>query len=402
MSATTYTYRALDASGGRKRGSIQAKSEQDAYRKLTASGLTLTKLCCAAGARKRSGRRVRVSAQEISHFTFQLSVLLEARIPIADGLLSIAEQETNRPFARMLIAIAGRIQAGSSITEAMRPYSRVFGEVYIETMYAAEKSGNIISVLETLAEMLEHDAGSAKRLRGALTYPIVVMTALILATTFLITFVVPKFAAMFAQRGVDLPLLTRMLQNIGLSVQHYWWLYGLVIGGALFGLRKMRESSRGRMLIDRALHRVAFVRLALVGIAMSRFSRVFGLCLSSGLGLLESLEMAGRASGRPMLRNDANLLMDKVRSGDHLSEALNDCTYIPPFCKRMLVAGEASAEMTRMCGVISRHYDREVNHLIKNIATIIEPVLIASMTIVVLIIALAVFLPMWDMASLIG
>ncbi len=401
MSATTFTYRAIDVSGSRKRGSIQAKNKQDAYRKLTASGLTLTKLC-AAGVRGKARGGVRVSAQEISHFTFQLAVLMEARIPISDGLLSIAEQENNRSFAKMLIEIAGDIQAGSSITGAMKPHARVFGDVYIETMHAAEQSGNMISVLETLAEMLEKESATTKKLQGALTYPIVVLVALFIASTFLITFVVPKFAEMFAQRGVDLPVLTRALQSVGLSVQNYWWAYLLAIAGAVLGLRRMWSSPRGRMILDRTLHRIAFVKLALVGIALSRFSRVFGLCLSSGLGLLESLEMAGNASGRPMLKDDTKLLMDKVRNGERLSDALVECNYIPPFCKRMLIAGEASAELTRMCGVISRHYDREVDHLTKNIATIIEPVLIASMTVVVLIIALAIFMPMWDMASLIG
>ena len=401
MTVATFQYRAVDKAGAKRRGSLKASTQQDAYRRLTMQGLTPVRLRAAEG-RAGRGRRIRVSTQEITHFTYQLAVLLEARIPIAEGLISIAEQESNGAFAGMLQEIAASIQAGSTITEAMKPFRRVFGDVYIETVHAAEHSGTMIKVLETLAEMLERQGESGKQLRGALTYPVVVVTAITLATTFLLVFVIPRFADMFAQRGVELPILTRVLQAFGLSIRNFWWAYGGGAVGAVIGLRLSWRSPQGRRLLDRMLNRTPVVRSALIGLAVSRFARVFGLCLSSGLGLLESLDMAGRASGRPLLQHDAELLMRQVRQGEQLTSALRQCTYLPSFVKRMISAGEQSSELTRLLDVVARHYEREVTHLTKNIATIIEPVLIAVMTGVVLVVALAVFLPMWDMVGLIG
>lgn len=155
MSALTYHYRAIDKAGDQRRGQVRAGSEQDAYRKLTAEGLTPIKLRESAHGVSRARGRGKITPREISHFTYQLAVLMEARIPIADGLISIAEQEPNQSFRAMLQEIAGAIQAGSTITNALEPHRRVFGDVYVETVHAAERSGNMMVVLEALAEMME-------------------------------------------------------------------------------------------------------------------------------------------------------------------------------------------------------------------------------------------------------
>lgn len=399
MSVSTFHYRAVDKSGSRQRGRIEAASKRDAYRKLTVGGLSPISI---RPINVATGRRARVTTQDIAHFTYQLAVLLEARIPIADGLQSIAEQESNAAFRALLMEVASAIQAGATITESLSQHRNVFGDVYVETVHAAEQSGNMISVLGSLAEMLERQSECSRHLRGALTYPCVVVVALSIATMFLIIFVVPRFAAMFEARGVDLPLLTQALQVFGLSIRHWWWLYGAGVLGAVFGIRAAWRSPQGRAHLDRLFHRIPVVRPVLVGLATGRFARVFGVCLNSGIGLLESLEMAGRSTGRPLLIDDSEHMMNDVRSGNRLSEAMLRCSYLPSFAKRMIAAGEESGELPRLCGVVSRHYEREVEHQIKNMATVLEPLLIAFMTGVVLVVALAVFLPMWDMVGLVG
>jgi len=214
--------------------------------------------------------------------------------------------------------------------------------------------------------------------------------------------VVPKFADMFAQRGVDLPALTQALQAVGISLRDFWWLYGLGALGVFTLIRAAWRVPQGRAAIDRSLHRVPYLSRVLTGLAVSRFSRVFGLGLQSGLGLIESLEMSGRASGRPLLMNDVHEMIEQVRQGGRLSDAMRRCRYLPPFAKRLISAGEEAAELSRMCSLVARHYDRESSDLTKNASTVIEPVLIALLTGVVLMIALAIFLPMWDMVGLVG
>lgn len=402
MSAlSTFEYKAVDRAGAERRGVVTAASEREAFRKVTAGGATPIKLKKVRERRALSSALRGVSSRDIAQFAYQLAVLTEARIPLAEGIRGIAEQEPGAKFRAVLMDIASKVQSGSSVTAAIGEHAGVFGEVFVETVRAAERSGNLIKSLEHLAEMLERRAESNQQIKQALTYPLVVCVALTGAVIFLVVFVVPKFAAMFAARGADLPLLTRALEAVGLSVRGYWWAYAAGAVCAALGARQAARVPRVRSWADRCLHAVPGLRHVLVGLAAGRFARILGLGLGSGLGLLESLETAGRASGRPMLMEDAERMVEQVRQGGRLSEVLRTCVYLPTFVRRMLAAGEESAELPRMCSIVARHYERESSRLIKSAATALEPLLIATLTGVVLVVALAIFLPMWDMVGLV-
>jgi len=154
--------------------------------------------------------------------------------------------------------------------------------------------------------------------------------------------------------------------------------------------------------MDRWLHKVPFLRDILMGLAVSRFSHVLGTSLQSGLGLIEALEMAAGASGRPLLQADVQKMTEQVKQGGKLADVMLACDYLPGFARRMMAAGEETAEMSRMCEIVARHYDREVEHLTKNLPTVLEPILIVGLAGIFLVIALAIFLPMWDVGNLMG
>ena len=400
MTQLSYKYRAVDAQGKQRRGILQADNQSEAFRQLTAAGMKPLKLV----ARRQGGGgwgRNKVGVKELAHLTYQFSVLMDARIPIADGLRSIAEQETGR-LKEVIGDVAAQIEAGYSVTEALSQHREIFGEVYIETVRAAEVSGNMVKVLGRLAEMLERQFESNKNIKAALIYPICVLIAMVLGSTFLMIFVIPKFTTMYASRGVDLPGPTLLLMNVSAIVRMYW---PLIIGG-IVGLAYMvrkawsRESSRHK--IDAWLHKVPFLRDVLKGLAVSRFAHVLGTSLQSGLGLIEALEMAAGASGRPLLQEDVQKMTDQVKQGGKLADVMLACAYMPGFARRMIAAGEETAEMSRMCEIVARHYDREVEHLTKNLPTVLEPILIVGLAGIFLVIALAIFLPMWDIGNLMG
>lgn len=402
MSTATFQYRAVDGQGRKQRGSLQASTRAEAVRKVSALGLTpvtIRQAVTTVKARRRGGR---VGAKELAHFTDQLAVLVSARIPIAEGLRGMAEQEKPGPLRTILIDIADRITAGESVAAAMTAHEESFGEVYIETVRAAETSGNLSKVLDHLSAMLERGQDASRQVWGALMYPICILGVLLVAMLFLIGFIVPKFAKMFQQRGAELPGLTKGLMLLGNSLQSYWWVYAAAAALAVFGARWFLRTPAGADLADRGLHRVPVVRSILSGVAISRFARVFGITLSSGLGLMECLTMAGKASGRPLLVRDVDAMVEQVRVGGRLSEVLGRCRYFTPFTTRMLTAGEQSAELPRMCDIIARHYERETAQTTKSLGTVIEPILIVLIAGAVLLIALAIFLPMWDMLKLVG
>jgi type IV pilus assembly protein PilC len=380
---------------------VQAENQSEAYRQLTAAGLKPIKLVArrAGGGGFRSGK---VGARELAHLTYQFSVLMEARIPIADGLRSIAEQEHNGNLREVIEDVARQIEAGYSVTEAMGQHRALFGGVYIETVRAAEVSGNMVKVLARLAEMLEMQYESNKNIKGALIYPLCVLIAMVLGATFLMVVIVPKFAGMYESRGVDLPLPTHILLGTSAFIRSSWPLVLASVGGALWAVRKAWRSPLTQHKMDAWMHKLPFLREVLRGLAVSRFSHVLGTSLQSGLGLIDALDMAGGASGRPMLQADTQKMREQVKEGGRLTDVMLACAYLPGFARRMIAAGEETAEMPRMCEIVARHYDREVAHLTKNLPTVLEPILIVGLAGVFLVIALAIFLPMWELGALMG
>jgi type II secretory pathway component PulF len=398
MSAIAYEYRAVDRVGRERRGVARATDREGAYRQVVSLGLTPTSLKAAdAGRTRRAGR---VSAGELAQFTQELGVFIEARIPLSEALATIAEQETNDRFRRVLTGVASRVQSGRQLSEAMEEHRGVFGDVYLASIRAAELSGTMSRILGLLSEMLERTDEVRRQVRSALLYPAIVVGTLTLAVTFLVTFVVPRFAVMFRARGIDLPLLTRGLMAVGEFARGWWW--ALIPGACVLGVAARAALRRPavRAVADRALHRVPVLGELLRGLALARFARVLGVCLSSGIGLIEALVMSGRASGRSLLEADAARMADQVRAGGRLGDVLGACGYVPVFARRMLAAGEQSGEMPRMCETVARQYERQARSLSKNLGTVIEPVLVVLIAGVVLVVALAVFLPMWDMVKL--
>jgi type II secretory pathway component PulF len=185
-------------------------------------------------------------------------------------------------------------------------------------------------------------------------------------------------------------------------MQHFWWAYALGAAGLVIAGRRAWRYRWGRAAFDSLLHRVPVVRDLLVGLAVARFVRVLGLCISSGIGLLEALDMAGKSSGRHRMRTDAERIARDVRAGGRLSSAMRSATYLPGFARRMLAAGEEAGELPRMCAVVARHHERDNALRTRDMSTVIEPVLIVTIAGIVLVVALAVFVPMWDMMKLVG
>jgi type II secretory pathway component PulF len=404
MNLVTYEYVALDAAGAKQRGEVVAASEVEAYRRAASRGLTMLRIRRARLSRRGKGR---IRPSEVAHFTFQLSVLVGARIPIADGVRSIAEQEPNAAFRRVVNAIADHIEAGGTISKALEAHQKFFGDVYVQTIHAAEQSGTMTRVLEYLAEMIDRQAETVRQVRGALLYPACIVTTLALATLFLLVGIVPRFASMFAERGVELPMLTKVMAAVSTSLRSGWWAYAGAGAGLVVGTKLAWNRPKARLALDGALERVPVLRSILQGMGVARFSRVLGVCLGAGVGpgagwgLLDALTMAGKASGRPRILADAQTMIAQVHAGGRISQVLSRCPSLPPFARRMLAAGEESAELTRMCEIVARQYERETSHLTKNLATLIEPVLVVAIAGVVLVIALSIFLPMWNMVELV-
>lgn len=400
MSTTTYKYKAVNESGSSCKGAIDASSEQAAFQMLSSRGLVPLSLKESSNSSLFQLTAKRVTSLEVATLTREMSVLVEASIPIARGLMSIAEHEKNPMLRDMITDIATMIESGEKITSAFSKYRHIFGDVYIETLKSAEKTGQLGPVASHLADMLERNIETSQQIRRALAYPIIVICFVTLALSVIVIFVVPKFAGIFEANGVALPFTTRIIRAVGGSLTQYWYAYIAGILASIYAFKRAWHNEQGRFKIEKILHKLPYIGNMFTCVTTARFSRVMSIGLESGIEVIEAIEIAGGATGRPVFQSECVRMCDRMRNGDSLPDVINRATGLPNFARRLFGSGKDSKELARAGKIIARHYDRQSDHLAKNINTIIEPMITIAMAGIVLLVALSVFLPMWEMVSI--
>lgn len=401
MSEPTFNYTAVSAQGVRSSGQVTAATVADALRKLSVQGLTPLQVSPAKEPKALfSFQQGKITPEIVAQLTRELAVLLEAKIPLAQGLAGIADTERNPALQSMLRDVAASIEAGSPLTEALRPHERHFGQVYMETLRAAERSGDLVGVMRLLAELLDKIQETKQLMRRAMTYPIIVLCAITIAIAVIVIFVIPKFAATFASQGVKMPVMTRVLQAVGDSVRENWIAYGITCVTLAVGAVLWLKTTNGRHTLEHALLKIPYISRIVLAVTASRFVRVMGIGLSSGLDIIDAIEISGRATGRPLFAAECRVMSERLRGGERVESVIRSSKYLPNFAKRILGAGKDSREMSKSCDIVAFHYEREASHLSKNINTIIEPLMTFALAGIVLVVALSVFLPMWQMARI--
>jgi type II secretory pathway component PulF len=395
----TFKVVALGKDGKRERHVVEAATEADAYRRISGMGFTPLKIDAVV---KHSAlfSFQRVTGEDVASLTRELAVLVEARVPLARGLATIAEHEGKQSLRDLVHDLASKVEAGMPFSMALEAHKAVFGDVYVQTLKAAEKSGNLIGVMNHLADLLERQLESRQQLRRAMAYPIVVLTVVVAAMLVILVFVVPKFAVTFAQHQVELPLATRIVQTVGASVRSHWYVYLAALLSVGSGLVLAWRSAPGRLVLERMLLGLPLVGKIIVANTVARFTRVLSISLTSGLDLIQAIDAAGRSTGRPLFVQECDLMTERLRQGDQVGEVVRTSKYLPGFARRMISAGKDASELARASDIVARHYDRESVHLTKGINSIIEPVLTIALAVIVLVVALSVFLPMWQMVRI--
>ncbi|MEN0021525.1 MAG: type II secretion system F family protein [Planctomycetota bacterium] len=348
MTAGSFRYKAIDVAGQHRRGTISATDTADAYRELAAQGLTPIKLRAAANTAALVKRPVGLS--EVAAFTRELSVLLEARIPLAQGIQSIADGEKDATQRGRLRDIAANVEAGSALTDALAKHGDVFGDMYIATIRAAEKCGALADVTGHLAEMLDRQLETKQQFQRALMYPVVVLSVVLLAVLVILMFVVPRFSATFESSEVNLPLITVVIQWIGTTLRQHWMIAACVVGGAVVGAFAWWSTPGGRRRIEGLAMHVPYLGSLLVASTVARFTRVLEISLNAGLDVLQGVDMAARATGRPIFIDEASVMFDSLRRGEPLAQVLQGSRYLPNFARRMLGSGH---QLVRGCPLMS-------------------------------------------------
>jgi MSHA biogenesis protein MshG len=344
----------------------------------------------------------KVSSKELLIFSRQMYTLCKAGIPVVTAIKRLTEIVRNPTLLAALEGIERHILSGQSLTNGMQHYPKVFSNLFIELIKVGEESGQLEDAFLQIANYIDLEVETVKRVKSALRYPMMVIMAISAAVVIINIFVIPNFAKLFASFHTALPLPTRiLLATSGFMARH--WLY-LLLGAIslFFGLRYFFNTARGKFLWHKYQFRLPIIGDILKRVVLARFARSFAVVLHIGMPLHEGIELVANAVDNSYARKLLLIMRQNIEHGRKLSAAFAEVPLFTPLVLQMLTIGEETGAMDTMLEEVAAFYDREVDYDLKSLAEKIEPLLLLAVAGMVLILALGVFLPMWDMAKFAG
>jgi len=401
----TFSYQARDAGGRIVSGVQEALNEDNAVTSLMSRGLMVLSLQRKATASQSRRKATTVKETDLVLFTRQLSTMIEAGISLVQALTALYEQadpKRQRALRAVISDITARVQGGETFHESLAKHPRVFNRLFISMVKAGEHGGLLAEILDRLAGFLEASARLRKKVKSAMTYPVIVVCIAFAITTFLIVRVVPIFGEIFADFGAKLPAPTQFLIDVSDFVRSQWYFLILGIGGTIFGVRAFLRSTRGKQLWDRWKLKLPVFGPLVHKICMSRFARTFAQLIRSGVPILEVLDIVGGSSGNHVVETSIKEVGTDVEKGDNLSVALSRKTIFPPMLLRMVAAGEATGKIDTMLEKMADFWDEEIEAMLDALTSLIEPLLIVFLGVIVGGIVIAMFLPIFKLNEVVS
>ena len=396
----TYRYKAVDGTGRAVSGTVQAATPDQANGAVASKGLTpLTVVeVHQKQVKKRTGGRVR--DEELILFTTQLETMLRAGVPILRSIEILENEAENRRLKAVCAEVASDIRGGTPLHTALHRHPDVFSALYRNMVAAGESSGALPEVLSRLIYVISHENQVRSEIRAALQYPILVVVALVVAMSILLTTVVPRFAEVFRGAGLALPLPTRICIGLSDVLRGYWpLLTGLFVLLAM-AVAFMRRTEVGRYWIDRTLLELPYVGRVLGKSVLSRFASIFSILQASGVGMLDAMDILPGTLGNRAVMREFEAVQQKLERGQGLSRPLAAARYFTPMFVSMVAIGEETGRLDEMLREIANHYDREVGFATRRMTGALGPILIVMLAAVVGFFALAVYMPMWDLGRI--
>jgi general secretion pathway protein F len=400
----TFRYKAYTTSGSSTTGSVEADSERQAMQQLKSKGLLPREVVEEGGAGGRSGSfsfRRGVPADELSLFTRRLATLVASYVPLFEAMGSLCEQEENGLLRQALVRVKERIAEGASLSRALAAEPDIFGESYVSMVAAGEAGGALDAVLERLADFLEEQEQVRSKVTSALAYPILMIFVGGGVMLFLLTVVIPRIVTIFEDSKASLPLITIILIKVSHFLQGYWWIPAALIIASVPLYRKAMKRDDLRLKRDALLLRLPMAGGMLQRLILSRFARVLGLLLSSGVPIMRALEITGEVVVNRVYRSFLRVVMEEVAQGGSLSGSLKKSPLFPPLLVHLAGVGEKSGNLEGMLVKAGVAYEREFSARLTRLMGLMEPLLVLAMGFAVGIVVLAVLLPIFELNQLI-
>jgi len=341
-----------------------------------------------------------VNAKELAIFTRQFSVMIDAGLPLVQCLEILASQQENKFFQKVLTGTRGQVEGGATLSAAMRSSPKVFDSLYVNMVEAGETGGILDTILQRLSTYIEKNVKLQRAVKSALVYPVGVLTVAGGVITLLLWKVVPIFATLFAGLGVDLPLPTKIVIALSNFIGSIFGLLILVaFGGALFGLKVWYGTPQGRFVLDTIVLKLPVLGILMRKIAVARFTRTLGTLISSGVPILEGLDITAKTAGNAVVERALQKVRKSLEEGKSLTEPLKESEVFPGMVTQMIAVGEQTGAMDAMLQKIADFYEEEVDAAVKDLLTALEPIMIVVLGVVVGGVVISMYLPLF---SLIG
>jgi type IV pilus assembly protein PilC len=398
-----YSYSAINANGLELTGELHAPDLSGAREQLRIRGLLASRLDELPSAGDQSARNVfkKVKPKTLQIFSRQFATMIEAGLNVVQALLILEEQTEDRYFAAVVRELRADVEGGLLLSQAMVRHPKIFDRLFVSMVEAGEAAGILDEVLDRVAVHIEKATQIKRRVKGAMLYPLMVLSFASLVLTGLLLFLVPVFVNIFSQLGGDLPKLTQYVVNVSDLLKHRFYIIFPGIGGLIFGFRKWKKTEAGRKQWDRFKLKVPKIGPVVLKVTMARFSRTLSTLVSAGVDIIQALEITGQTAGNWMVENALGDVRAKVHEGVPIAQPLVDNAIFPPMVSQMVKIGEETGELEKMLGKIADFYEDEVDAAISSLTSIVEPLMMILVGMMVGVIVIAMYLPMFRMLSLV-
>ncbi len=348
------------------------------------------------------GRRKKVSLKELSVFNRQLSVMFNAGLPITQGLGILAAQQKNKYFEEVLQEVRRDVEAGSNLSNALRKYPDVFNNLYTSMIQAGEASGNLDTILMRLSEYIENMQKIVRKVKSAMTYPVVVIVLAVLITALILWKVVPIFEDMFSQLGAALPMPTQIVMAASDFLQSYVLLIIIIIAGLFFVFKSYYRTYKGKRVIDRLKLKVIVFGDLLLKVGVARVTRTMATLLDSGVEIIEAITITSKTAGNATIEDAVFKSRASVQEGKPLYSSWEETGIFPYMVTQMVSVGEQTGALSSMLGKIADFYDEEVDAAVAALISIMEPIMILILGGLVGSVVIAMYLPMFSIIGQVG
>jgi type IV pilus assembly protein PilC len=390
-----FEYTARTATGEETKGTVDLPSREDVVKHLRQNRMMVVRV-----REQQKKKRARgIPTRDIVIFTRQFATMINSGLPLVQALDILVQQSENKALSDVTRQVVYDVESGNTLADALDKHKGAFSQLYVNMVAAGEAGGILDTILLRLATFLEKNDAIVRKVKGAMIYPAVIFSVAAIAVLVLLIFVIPTFESMFASVNLELPLPTRIVIMMSQILQGFWWLMLLVGIAGFFAIKQYYATDGGRLVIDKMLLKMPVLGDMLRKSAVSRFTRTLGTLLSSGVSILEGLEITARTAGNRVIHDAVMESRGSIAGGETIAGPLEKSKVFPPMVTSMIAVGEATGGLDEMLSKIADFYDDEVDAAVSALLSLMEPVMIVVLGVVVGGMIVAMYLPIFDMIN---